>query len=572
LAFDKLAFDRLRLDRLALDEPMDFALMHHTRPNLSAVPLLSILAFTVLAISGLMMIAERAGLSTVWVERMVYGVIALTLATAALASSTTQENRFFGTQTLVSALIGAGVLGCVIFGVTTVLMKQSTAAEWLAVIVGNVIGVTSLHVVLRLLPKTNQHANNTSYQETLSPLPGARSGIKNMKITRGVLLALLGFSLAIPSLAAVLETLRERPELSTFASPAFVLAFPIIALLAGGLRAGITFAATLVLFALTGLVAMVGTGFVTLGDLPLPGWSETGTLSAIAEGRTRWEIETPLFFEQWPQFSQIFYGQALRNLALSAVVAAAVGYSLTPAIPVRRRSLTLVTVSVMCLMPLALVVIGGYAIEAAGLQFVGAAIVKPPASLLEAARLGMVTICGASPVTPETMRVACGVLPRDTAVLGWEQLKISQAFLRSGLPVALGYPTVMIVMGYCFTIAMALSCLTAGLWMIGKGFGQDILARHQDAPGLASFRLALTRLAICLAGGALLVISGLNFAIASSDAALMTAMLALAFLALEANFQRKLQRYNKEHIQVDEKPKKQLRRKTADELSIAESL
>jgi hypothetical protein len=559
-------------DKMALDKPTDFVLMRTARPNLSSLPLLSILAFTVIAIAGLLIITERAGLPPLWVERMVFAVIALTLATAAIASGTTQEERFFGTHVPVSAFLGGCVLGTVIVGSTMVLVNPKAPTEWLAIIVGSVVGVVSLHLALRLQPKPNQHLNNTSLQGPLGSYSNVLLKVKSATVARGVALTLLGFALSASSLVAVLDVLNLRPELSTWATPAVVLVFPVITLLSGGLRAGLTLTAAFALFAIAGLSAMVGTGLATLGDLPLPGFSEANTITTILETRVRLGIESPLFFDQWPRFSQIFDGEALRNLMLSAVVAAALASCLTPAIPVRRRSLTLATVGVVAVLPIAIVAVGGYAIEAAALQFFGSTVVKPPQGLLESARLGMVTICGGSPVTAEAMRVACGVLPRDASVLGLEQLKISQEFLRSGLPIAQGYPTVVNALGYCVRLALVFSSLTVGLWMVGKGLGQDILARHHTAPGLASFRLALTRLAVCIAGGELLVLSTFNATLTSNDAATLIGALAFAFLVLQANIQRKLYWSYKKTQQIDEKPQKPSRRKRIEELSDGKQL
>ena len=504
-------------------------------------PLLSMLVFCVVVIAGLLMIVERAGLPTLWVERMAYAVGATTLVMAALAGSTTQEKTFFGTQTLVSALVGGCVLGVVVLGALSVIAHPKTPTEWLAVMLGSVAGVVSLHVVLRLRPKAKIPGGNTLLKVNSSPIANAPTGTKRM-IVRGILLSTLGFVLATLALVDVLSLLRGRPELSNWSSAGVVLFFPVLALLAGGLRASVTLVTALALLALVGLAAMISTGFVTLGDLPLPGLSEKGILADIQESRTRWGLTSPLFFEQWPSVSQIFYGDALFSFVMSAAVAAALAYSMVPAIQVRRRSLTLVTLIILCVVPIAVVAVGGYAIEAAGLQFIGAAIVRPPAGLLEAARLGLVSVCGSFPTTAEAMRVACGVLPRDTAVFGWDQLKISQDFLRNGLPVAQGYPTVMNAVGYCVSIALALAALTIGLWMIGKGLGQNILARHQHAPGLASFRLALTRLAVCLAAAGLFVINTFDVILSHNTAAVLVIILAVGLLVTEAIIQKSKQR------------------------------
>jgi hypothetical protein len=125
---------------------------------------------------------------------------------------------------------------------------------------------------------------------------------------------------------------------------------------------------------------------------------------------------------------------------------------------------------------------------------------------VEAAQFGLITVCGASPDTADAVRIACGVAPRDPALLAWRQIALSPAYVQGGPTVALGYTaTVGLAVGIG-RLAMALIAATAGLWLLAQGLGRDLLARNRAAAGLASLRLGLARLTAALAAAGAMVL------------------------------------------------------------------
>ncbi|MGL4439322.1 MAG: hypothetical protein ACRCUE_08630, partial [Bosea sp. (in: a-proteobacteria)] len=180
---------------------------------------------------------------------------------------------------------------------------------------------------------------------------------------------------------------------------------------------------------------------------------------------------------------------------LSALIAAGLSQMLAGATGLRRRGPTASAAISAALTPLLLIAAGGYAIEAAGVAFVGASGQRPPAALIEMARLGLVDVCGARPATADALRLACGFPVRGDSAIGAEMLRFSTAFLPGGGPAALGFGSAIDLLARAVAPLLTMMALILALAVASLGLGRDVLGRGRRQPGQASLRLALIRLA-----------------------------------------------------------------------------
>jgi hypothetical protein len=180
------------------------------------------------------------------------------------------------------------------------------------------------------------------------------------------------------------------------------------------------------------------------------------------------------------------------------------------------------------MMLLGLAAMAGYAVEAAGLQFVGASLQTPPPGLLEASRQGLAEFCGARPETLDQLRAACGLAPRAAGQLTLDRIRLTEPFLWTGAPVALGMPAALAAPARLGPVAFPSLAIATGVWLMAQGLGRGVFGRGRIAPGLASHRLGLMRLA-AFAGATGL--AGLHLAGASPVSVWPPAVL-LALLAL----------------------------------------
>jgi hypothetical protein len=438
-----------------------------------------------LVLLGLLTVGERVGLPGTWVQSFFFTILIVTLLTVLWLARTTQERVFTGAVPALDALQGAMVLAIVTSAAVANLIPASDGTQWLASMVGAPVGLLLAHGLARWAHRRQDG-------------PARGSGLlpdNTLGIARGVALLLVGSALAMVALdQAKLEIVRLL-SLSPGMSMALASGLALLALLVGGLRASIMQTALLALATIIALGLMLGIGLVHLGALPLPNLSESTTLTAIAEARGRWAITMPLQLLTWPEWSSVFQGAGLKSFALSALTASGIALAISPGLAVRRRSLTGLAVAGTIILPLAVMAIAGYAIEAAASNFVGASIARPPAALVESARLGLVSICGTNPDTAEALRMACGVSPRDVVALAWSQISLAPAFLRSGLSAAFGYTAAVSMTIGILSLAWLMAMATLGLALAANGLGLHIFARNYQAAGLASLRLGLVRLA-----------------------------------------------------------------------------
>ena len=451
-------------------------------------PSISLAGISIVTIVMIMLVivAERAGLPLLWVRTFLCLIAALGLLSVIASARTTNERLFFGLFALGAPVSASLVTTMVIMMMTGTLYSSGSSTLWLATILGSLLGLVIAHLLARYRPdQATGFGTNAGF--------GKASGL-----LRGLSLLLIGFGLALPALESTTQEAMRIFGLDASTAMLLILAPGVIAILLGGAQAGLALALS---FCLVGVIAVAGLiilGLASLGPLPLPGQSELQTLQAITEARERWGVASPLHLTQWPRLDLALQVDALRWLILAALMTTGVLLSLTPAAPLQRRSFVVSSTLLIMLLPLAIIIIGGYAIEAAGIGFVGTQITRPPTGMVEAARLGLITICGASTDSAEAIRLACRLSPRDGAIFAWSQIGLTQAFVESGLPVAIGYNASISLFTGATKLIFSLVALTIGLWLAAQGLGRNLLARNRQAAGLASFRLGLTRLSLVL--------------------------------------------------------------------------
>ncbi len=438
-----------------------------------------------LVLLGVLAIAERVGLPEIWVRSSFFLILLLTLLAVLWLARTTQERVFLGAVPALDPLAGAMVLAIVTAAAVANLVPSSAGPQWLGSLVGTPAGLLMAHGLARRAHR-RKHVPVADGGAAPNDVPS---------LTRGLALLLIGVALAMVALDQAQQEITRLLSLQSGTSMALASGLTLLAILVGGLRASLMQAALLALATVIALGLMLVIGLVHLGALPLPGLSEATTLTAIAEARGRWAITTPLQLLTWPDWASAFQGEGLKSFALSALVAAGIALAASPGLAIRRRSLTGLAMAGAIILPLAVMAIAGYAIEATASSFVGASIARPPAALVESARLGLVSICGANPETAEALRMACGVSPRDVVALAWGQISLAPAFLRSGLSAAFGYTAAVSMTIGVLSLAWMMAMATLGLALAANGLGLHILARKHRAAGLASMRLGIVRLA-----------------------------------------------------------------------------
>jgi hypothetical protein len=441
-----------------------------------------------LVLLGLLTIGERVGLPEIWVQSFFFAILVLTLLAVLWLARTTQERVFLGAVPALDPQAGAMVLAIVTSAAVTNLVPSSDGPQWLGSLVGATVGLLLAHGLAR-----RAHG-----EQKKSATSGRVTPEYTLPVARGLALLLIGAAMATVALDQAQLEIARLLSLNAGTSMALASGLALLAVLVGGLRASFMQAALLALATVIALGLMLVIGLVHLGALPLPGLSDATTLTAVAEARGRWVIKTPLQFLTWPDWSSVLRGDGLKSFALSSLIATGIALAVSPGLAIRRKSLTGLAMAGTIILPLAAMAVAGYAIEAAAINFVGASIARPPAALVESARLGLVSICGASPDSAEALRMACGVSPRDAVALAWSQISLAPAFIRSGLSAAFGYTAAVSMTIGILSLAWTMAIATIGLALAANGLGLHILARKYQAAGLASLRLGLVRLAALL--------------------------------------------------------------------------
>lgn len=455
---------------------------------------LSVIAFLTLVMAGLVGVAERAGLP-LGLVRLLLTIIAAMALIAIIAFASTGREKDYAGFSLTSPPVSSGILLALIAGlVVEMALPARSAAEWSAGPLGAAAGVMLAHLIGRY----------GVWRAPWQPDESA-SAPRAERLLRGLALGLLGAGLALVALPILAGELVLLFRISPGSAMVAAVAIPLIAVLAGGMRSTLSLALAASAMVIATMVVLVGASLWNIGNLPLPGQADPATLLGLAEVRRNWSVVQPMHLLDWPAWSAVFSGSALQYFGLACLLATGLTLSLGPSLPVRRSSLAGAAMLGLLIVPLLIVSVGGVAIEAAAVRFVGAPIMRPPASLIEASQLGLLTICGASPADAESLRIACGVGPRDAAVLTWQQIALSPGFTHAGLGTALGFPPSLALATAGLRLFLGLAAMTVGLMLFSLGLGFYLLARNRTAAGLASIRLGSTRLVATLAAILLVV-------------------------------------------------------------------
>ncbi len=463
-------------------------------------------------------VGERAGLpgGASWPAGFV--VIAIAAAAAIMLSRTALERQFLGRALLLGPLPGGMVLGAIAGGACFHLIRPATSRDLVAATLGAALGLTAIHVAARM-----RQGSQLLIGEAGSSAESAPS------LIQGVIIAGAGAAMAMAALPAA----RDAILLLTGWTPLMALlaatAAPVMAVAVGGLRGLLTLAGALAVLMAAGLALTFWFGLAQLGAPPLPGLSQADVLLAIASARTRlFATDTLPFVASWlpPEgvTGLVVSGAFLAGALLSALI----GRAATPGLPLHRPSALLSAVAAQALMLVGLAAMAGYAVEAAGLQFVGASLQTPPPGLLEASRQGLAEFCGSRPETLEQLRAACGLAPRAQGQLELARIRLSEPFLWTGVPVAFGAPAALAAPARLGPVAFPMLGVAAGFWLVALGLGRCVLGRGRIAPGLASHRLALVRLAAIIAA----VVLPVTLAQAPGQLGLLAPASLLAALAL----------------------------------------
>jgi hypothetical protein len=467
----------------------------HTTSDLqpAGVYALKGLKFGLFALGALMAalhIIERSGLPSSWAfAACLLLLLGFGLALVAL-DRTFDEADFTLNRPLLPAWGGGVLLGVILSTLLPNLLRPAQVSEAMAMVLGAVIGLSAAHVLAR-----RQSVPAALMQNLLQNYERIKGN--------GFLILLLGFFLLVPSglilhhtLPMAARELSVLTGLSLRGSLALAAGLFLFGLVLGGGRTVLAGLAVMTaLIAATGLLLIIE-GFSAFGALPLPGLANETTLTAIFEARQRWMgtgVQPPLINE-WPGLSALFSSGGFNVLVISAALSALVARSLSPAIPLRRKTTAASAITALVVCALAGVAIGGYAIEAAGSQLIGASLDRAPQRLLDNAGSGLIRICGAVPSTLESLRAACGITGRGAA-LSLDQLKLEPRFLWSGLPQSIGLTSTLSAAPRALPTLFSLVALFWAGWIIALALGRGLLAYGQWGPGQASQRLAYVRVA-----------------------------------------------------------------------------
>ncbi len=454
-----------------------------------------------LTLLALIVVTERVGLPQTVAETAIFLLMFVLCACLACMGRTAEERIFTGRSSLMRPILAGVTAGAVLTGIGVAMLRPVTSDQLAAILMGQAIGLVVAHGLARW--SWRRMEGSEASVKMSNPHIAALSGL--LQVVTGCMLGLICLSLVAGDLMAAL--VARGSTLSLLSICLLIMVLPALAVVSGGLRASLVLILGIASLAIAGYGVLLATGLISLGALPLPLFSEANTLAAIVDAKARWFFAPvhPVVLTQWPGLSSAFSEATAIPLLGSAAISCFVMLTLSPALPLRRRSIVLPAVASGIILPLCMVAAGGYAIEAAGLQFVGASVQRPPSGLLEASRNGFVTLCNAAPLTVDALRAACGVSPRDAMLLDWQQVQINRSFLSGGSLAAMGYPVAPGVLARAAESLLLLAGLTTVFWIAARGLGLGVLARDRMAPGLASLRLGFVRLAALLLAAGLVV-------------------------------------------------------------------
>lgn len=309
----------------------------------------------------------------------------------------------------------------------------------------------------------------------------------------------VGLPLAIFGLQAAALTLADATGIGGTLPLLLAASLLFLAVIPGGARSLAAGLCIMVLIAALSVTLQTGIARWMLGPLPLPGTAPPEVLTLIAAERQRWiAVDAgPPVLTQLPDWQTITTGSLASGiwvLALGLVVAV----GLPVAAPARARSrgfgLALIWLIGSATLVLALVAVGAFAIEAAGLGLAGASMFNPPRPLLELGRLNLVEVCGAPALDLATVRRSCGATALSEQAIAPDHLQFSARYTWNGLLVALGIPEALALPGRLFLAAAAMATAILGLSLATTALAHDLLFRVFRPRAIASWRIAIFRL------------------------------------------------------------------------------
>ncbi|MGL4243547.1 MAG: hypothetical protein ACRCTI_20735, partial [Beijerinckiaceae bacterium] len=111
---------------------------------------------------------------------------------------------------------------------------------------------------------------------------------------------------------------------------------------------------------------------------------------------------------------------------------------------------------------------------------------------------------------------------------GLDRIRLMEPFLWTGTSVSFGMPSALAAPARLGPIAFPCLAIAAGLWLMAQGIGRGVLGRGRIAPGLATHRLGLMRLAAGLSAAGIAIAVGWGAGAASIwQIATLLALLAL---------------------------------------------
>jgi hypothetical protein len=470
---------------------------------------------------GALAVGERSGLPGAFAWPIGFAFLALAAAAVMLASRTAEEPVFLGRYLLARPIGGGLLLGALAAGACFHLLRPAGSGALVATALGAATGLAIAHVTARLRQGSQLLVGEAARGEEGAP-----------SLIQGLLTAGAGLMLALAALPTARDSVTKLADLSPTAALSLVVLAPVAAIATGGMRGLLALAAVLSLFLAAALAATLWLGLVQLGGLPLPGFTPQDTLLAIASARTRlFQSDALPFVVAWMPpdgFVGIVFSLPF---VVAAAVSALIARALSPGVPVSLGATLAAAAAGQALMLLGLAAMAGYAVEAAGLQFVGASLQKPPPGLLEASRQGLAEFCGARPTNLDELRAACGLAPRAQGQLVLERVRLMEPFLWTGTPVAFGLPSALATPARLGPLVFPSLAVAAGIWLMAQGLGRGVFGRGRIAPGLASHRLGLVRLAAFVSAVALAL--AVRAGLGASGVWQAAALLALMVLGLD---------------------------------------
>jgi hypothetical protein len=431
----------------------------------------------------LIIVAERSGIPREAATLGTLCVLAAALVYAALGHRSTFERPFAIGSGGLAGGAPAMALGFGLFAGVQNLLGSASGVEFLAHGLGCAAGVLVAHALAMA-------------GEDRKPGGRGRTAVSLIAGTGAL-------ALCLPVAAASLSEIAR--SLLTLDFPAWLimlvgLGCPLAAVAFGGAQGALGLVTVAGLLTLGGFTLVLGIGVLAHGAPPLPGVADASTMLAIAEARARWlpDGAMPPLMRNWPSLEELMSSGALAVFGQSMLLAAGASHLLAKASGIERGGLA-ATAALTCIAtPLLLIAAGGYAIEAAGVAFVGASGQRPPAALVELARLGLVEVCGARPSTADALRLACGFPVRGESAISGDMLRFRNGFLPGGGPAALGFGAAVDLLSRISAPLLSLITLALALGGASLGLGRDILGLGRREPGKASLRLALIRLGALL--------------------------------------------------------------------------